>query len=397
MAHQGTHRTHEQWLLELTDLPTAAGREGRVLAWIAAWAAGRRNLTLTRDRAGNVFITQRRQEQRGSRAPLFITAHLDHPGFVVDAVRGTEIELEFRGSVHDPYFENATIEIVSSVDDRAARSERGRTTARQMTLARIVKLDAKAKPFKRVIARADGDATAVQPGDVARFSFETDKPVPRIEDGILHTYACDDLAAVAAALSAMDLLRMRAGMSHVGLLFTRAEEVGFVGALAACKARSIPKRARLICLENSRSFAESPIGDGPIVRVGDRMSVFEPSLTNDIALLMTEHQKKHPRFRWQRKLMPGGTCEATAFSTYGYRSTCLCLPLGNYHNMIDIDQVQAGQRPALIGPEFISVADFHGLVELLVLCAEGLESPTRPTLHARMETLLKEHGHVLEE
>jgi endoglucanase len=112
---------------------------------------------------------------------------------------------------------------------------------------------------------------------------------------------------------------------------------------------------------------------------------------------MTEHQKTHTRFRWQRKLMPGGTCEATAFSTYGYRSTCLCLPLGNYHNMVDIDQVQAGQRPARVGPEFISVADFHGLVEMLVLCAEGLESPTRPTLHGRMETLLKEHGHVLDE
>jgi endoglucanase len=382
MAHHGAHRTHEQWLLELTDLPTAAGREGRVLSWITAWASRRRNLMLARDRAGNVFITQRRQEQRGSRAPLLITAHLDHPGFVVAAVRGTDIELEFRGSVHDPYFENAAIEIM------ARRAPAG---------ARIVALDAKAKPFKRVVARLDGEADGIQPGDLARFRLDGRAQLPRIEDGVLHAYSCDDLAAVAAALAAMDLLRMRAGMSHVGLLFTRAEEVGFVGALAACKARSIPKRARLICLENSRSFAESPIGDGPIVRVGDRMSVFEPSLTNDIALLVAEHQKKHPRFRWQRKLMPGGTCEATAFSTYGYRSTCLCLPLGNYHNMIDIDQVQAGARPARVGLEFISVADFHGLIEMLVLSAEGLESPTRPTLHARMETLLKEHGHVLEE
>ena len=388
MAHQGAHRTHEQWLLELTDLPTAAGRETRVLAWIAAWTARRRNLTLTRDRAGNVFITQRRQSQSGSRPPLFITAHVDHPGFVVTGVRGAEISLEFRGSVHDPYFENAAIEIVSSSDARSGR---------HTTPARIVSLNAKAKPFKRIVAQADGDATSIQPGDIGRFAFEAGTQGARIEDGILHSYACDDLAAVVAALAAMDLLRMRPGMSHVGLLFTRAEEVGFVGALAACKARSIPKRARLICLENSRSFHESPIGDGPIVRVGDRMSVFEPSLTNDIGLIVTEHQKRHPRFRWQRKLMPGGTCEATAFSSYGYRSTCLCLPLGNYHNMVDIDQVQAGQRPARVGPEFISVADFHGLVEMLVLCAEGLESPTRPSLHARLEALLKEHGHVLEE
>ena len=41
--------------------------------------------------------------------------------------------------------------------------------------------------------------------------------------------------------------------------------------------------------------------------------------------------------------MPGGACEATAFSAYGYESTCLCLPLGNYHNMHDIDVV-AGRR-----------------------------------------------------
>ena len=95
--------------------------------------------------------------------------------------------------------------------------------------------------------------------------------------------------------------------------------------------------------------------------------------------------------------MPGGTCEATAFSTYGYRSTCLCLPLGNYHNMIDIDAVLAGQRPARVGPEYISVADYHGLIDMLTVCAEGLDSPTRPTLHKRMEQLLLEHGHVLEE
>ena len=134
--------------------------------------------------------------------------------------------------------------------------------------------------------------------------------------------------------------------------------------------RAIPRRARLICLENSRSFPESPIGGGPIVRVGDRMSVFEPSLTNDIALMMTEHEKRRSGFKWQRKLMPGGTCEATAFSTYGYRSTCLCLPLGNYHNMVDIDGVLAGRTPAQLGPEFISIADFHGLIDMLVVCAE---------------------------
>jgi putative aminopeptidase FrvX len=211
MAQHGAQRTHEQWLLELTNLPTAAGRETRVLAWIAAWAARRKNLTLTKDRAGNVFITQRRRDASASRAPLFITAHLDHPGFVVSKSGGGDVELEFRGSVHDPYFENAPIEIL---------------TARRSVPARIVSLNAKAKPFKRVVAQLDDAGATVQIGDIGRFAFDSvSGEVPRIDDGILHSYACDDLAAVAAALAAMDLLRMRSGMSHVGLLFTRAEEV----------------------------------------------------------------------------------------------------------------------------------------------------------------------------
>ncbi|MEZ6210536.1 MAG: hypothetical protein R3B46_04715 [Phycisphaerales bacterium] len=33
--------TAEQWLLELTSIPTAAGREDRVIAWIREWVGGR--------------------------------------------------------------------------------------------------------------------------------------------------------------------------------------------------------------------------------------------------------------------------------------------------------------------------------------------------------------------
>jgi hypothetical protein len=35
---------------------------------------------------------------------------------------------------------------------------------------------------------------------------------------------------------------------------------------------------------------------------------------------------------FQRCLMPGGACEATAFQLYEYRSAALCIALGNFHN-----------------------------------------------------------------
>ncbi|HWB19915.1 MAG TPA: hypothetical protein VG711_06415, partial [Phycisphaerales bacterium] len=124
-------------------------------------------------------------------------------------------------------------------------------------------------------------------------------------------------------------------------------------------------------------------------------SVFGPVLTNRLTDILAEHAKTHPHFKWQRKLMPGGTCEATAFSTYGYISTCVCLALGNYHNMTAIDAVAAGKRPAKVGPEMISVSDYLGMIELLVVCAENLDSSDIPPLKARLDNLLKSHADVL--
>jgi putative aminopeptidase FrvX len=366
----------ERWLLEITALPTAAGKESRVIAWIERWARERsKDIDLTRDAHGNLYL--RRKRTRPNVAPVFITAHLDHPAFVVREIRGRDLTLEFRGGVHDPYFDRAKLEVLDA-DERSHA-------------ATITALDAGAKPFKLATARLSKAATSIRVGDIARWKL----PTPRIAKGLIRTHGCDDLAAVAAALSAFERIRAIAGCEHVGLLFTRSEEIGFIGAIGAARSRSIPRNARLICLENSRSFAESPIGGGPIVRVGDRITVFTPELTNRIAAIMGEYQKTAPSYRWQRKLMPGGACEASAFACYGYASTCLCLPLGNYHNMQDIDGVLAGKRPAKVGSEYVSVNDYHGLITMLEVVAKELDALNVPPLIDRMESLWREHEGVL--
>lgn len=376
--HAARAAAFEKALLELTSLPTAAGREERVVAWIERWAAKRaKRVRLGRDAHGNLLLAQRRGPAPGA-APLLITAHLDHPAFVVRSVEGRDVELEFRGGVHDPYFERAKLEIL----DRRDRSHP----------ATIVRFDGSAKPFKLATARLAAASSSIAPGDVARWKL----PAPRIAKGLLETHACDDLAAAAAALCAFERILDLPDAGHVGVLLTRAEEIGFVGAIAAARDGSIPRDARLVCLENSRSFAESPIGGGAIVRVGDRISVFSPELTNRVAAVVAEFEKRAPGFRWQRKLMAGGACEATAFATYGYASTCLCLPLGNYHNMVDIDGVLAGARPAKVGREFVSIDDFHGLIAMLEALARDLDSAAVPPLKDRMESLWREHAAILD-
>jgi putative aminopeptidase FrvX len=386
MPTQTKAKDHERWLAELTAIPTAAGREQRVIAWVARWVKARKDLVLERDQSGNLIITPRGSKAaRNRKRGIWFTAHLDHPAFVVTpgSLGDREIELEFRGGVHDPYFPGAAIDIIDAKD----RPHR----------AKIIELDATAKPFKRVVARLSEKNGTIAPGDIGRWVFSTG-PQAVMRKGQLHAPACDDLAAVAAALAAIDIITSNKGgaSGSVGVLLTRAEEVGFVGAIAACKLKSIPKGTRLICLENSRSYAESPIGAGPIVRVGDKASVFTPELTNRISHIAADYQAKHQDFKWQRKLMPGGTCEATAFATFGYESTCLCLPLGNYHNMVAIDDVLSGRARAKCDAEYISIDDYHGLIELLVVTAANLDSADASPLKARLNKLHKDRASLLQ-
>ena len=358
--------------------------------YLDAWLKARsRSLVWKRDGDGNLLITRKTQgRRRGGPKQLLITAHLDHPAFVVTSIGhdGRTIDAQFRGGVHDPYFENARVEFL----DRNDTAVRGR----------IVELRPADEtcPFKTVTVRLSRKHPALVVGDVGRWAFPEPKITGRGATRVLHTHACDDLAAAAAALCAFDRIRTRKGCEHVGLLFTVAEEVGFVGAIGAATNGFVSKNARLVCLENSRSFPESPIHGGPIVRVGDRLTVFSPDLTNDISALCTAHATAHPAFTWQRKLMPGGACEATAFAAFGFASTCLCLPLGNYHNMQDIDGVQAGSRPAKVGREFIGLDDYHGLIELLELVAARLDDPTSDAggLPKRLRGLREKHAFVLE-
>jgi len=440
-------RGHERWLLELTQVPTAAGRERRVIDWISRWASERPDLTLDTDPAGNLVLaaaTERRAAPPRS-PPIYFTAHLDHPAFVVERTLGPHaVTLSFRGGVLDDYFPGARVTIHAHDGSRlpatiADSADPGGDDTRGV--------------FKHYLAELDGapgtPAPDPRPGDIATWTL----PPAQIRDGLLHAPACDDLAAVAAALAAFDLLRDPARLADhdaqdVRLLFTRAEEVGFLGAMAACRHATMPRDARVIALENSRSFDDSPIGAGPIVRVGDRLSTFDPALTAALAqraedlasgrpnaqpapTLPAPSRAEAPRpgnsprpdpaarapaaaptaaaagpnastpsppptpWKWQRKLMPGGACEATVFCAAGYQATCLCLPLGNYHNMADLAAVQARTHtaPPAIAPEFISVADFHALVDLLVACGQRL--PASPPVQARLDKLWHERAWVL--
>jgi putative aminopeptidase FrvX len=378
----------EKYLLELTGLPTAAGCEQRVVAWVERWARRRRSVDLSRDRYGNLLL---KRAGARSRRPIIFTAHMDHPAFVVKQQVGPrEVLTEFRGGVEDRYFVGSRVRLhLTGADPCKGRVTRLDTAHRRGAGNPGAGGDKRAwiELARPVVAKG---------GDVLTW----DLPAPRVVRGRLRAPACDDLAGVAAAIAAFEvLLKVKPGRAgaDVRVLLTRAEEVGFIGAIAACRSGIIPRAARLIALETSKSFADSPIGGGPIVRVGDRTSSFDPDLTYKVGGVAQHIEREDPGFKWQRRLMPGGTCEASAYQALGFTSTCLCLPLGNYHNMnaeaARVSGRTSGKRAAKtsrgrIDSEVISLADYHGLVRLLVEAGRSLDrGDLSPPLRDRMGKL----------
>ena len=109
---------HETLALDLASTPTAAGREHRVIQRIRDWARPLAGVRINADDAGNLIVERENAAPPSERAPLFITAHMDHPAFTLEErSQAGDLLLSFRGGVLDPYFTNA--QLVMFTDDHA--------------------------------------------------------------------------------------------------------------------------------------------------------------------------------------------------------------------------------------------------------------------------------------
>ncbi len=334
--------TAMKWLSELTHLPTASGREEAVIDWVRRWAGRRADLRVAADSGGNLLITQKGRKRRPA---VFAVAHMDHPAFVITDCQGLTASYDFLGSVNPEYFTGARVNFA-----RGGEKVGGTVVAHDpVTRTGTVRLSRRA-PLKS--------------GDIGMWVFPKHQHAP----DRFAAPACDDLAGVAASLAALDRSRSRPDLRHFSVLLTRAEEVGLVGAIHAAKTGSVPRDSRVLSVETSRELPDAAIGAGPIIRVGDAMTLFDRDLTNRITNAARKSGVIH-----QRKLMDGGGCEATAFGIYGYQAAGLCLALGNWHNRGNLKAVESGDGAAVPMLEEISLEDFHGLVDLLVIAAGAVD------------------------
>lgn len=355
--------TAEKWLRELTNLVTASGLEDEVVKWVEAWVERRPDLKLSIDSGGNLLITQKGRRRR---APVIAVAHMDHPAFVITSVDDDVVGFEFRGGVDPVYFWGAKVRIPKIGGAH---------------MLEVTSYDPKTHTGTMSKGMSRGQ---IHVGDIAMWVF----PPPMTDNGIHSAPACDDLAGCAASLVALDRARKRDDLRHFGVLLTRAEEVGLVGALHAALNETLPRDSRVISIETSRELPDARVGAGPIIRTGDRSTVFDRDLTNRISNAAANAGITH-----QRKLMDAGGCEATAFGSLGYQAAGLCVALRNWHNRGNLDAVEEGRGRAIAMPEEISLADYHGLIDLILIAAGAADDPD--PLPDRLRKLYEEEKHYL--
>ena len=330
----------DEILERLLRCPTAPFHEGYVLGEIRALAR-RYGLPITEDAFGNLRVDH---PGKTSGAPLLLVAHTDHPAFLVTELRGKRARGTWWGGVLPAYFKGAKTRLhpycaALKPEEACAMAVRGRVTS--------VKLD---ENKRRVVE------VALQLESAPDKNFEWiggwDLPELRRRGNRIVSRHIDDLVGAALALSTLASLRGKKLKAPVAALFTRAEEDGFHGALAATTDGLVPEGALALSIESSSQRAGAHLGKGPVLRQGDAAGVFDSRATRWIEEQAATLSKKKG-LAFQKRVMDGGTCEATAFGALGYASCGLALPLAGYHNMgantrIVAEQVDASDAAAAL-------------------------------------------------
>jgi endoglucanase len=351
--------------------PTAPLHEDAIAEVVQRFCRARPALSFIRDRWGNVIVKYRRGP---ATQPVVFEAHMDHPGFEIlaDAEHG-RVAAQFLGGVQLDYVKGARARIFCHGNGNRPVGKRKPDGVRGVVMVVDRK---KWSTQKHVTLAVDGP---VRRGDFGMWDL---KPFA-VRNGQLHTRACDDLIGCVAMLAVLDELARRRVTANVIALFTRAEEIGFMGALTLARDRAIPPSAIVIGVEASKELPAVKMGHGPIIRAGDRTTVFNSDVTFFLTEVALRLKAKNPKFNFQRALMDGGTCESTVYHQQGYRTGAVCVALGNYHNH---------GRNGKIRAEYIAVADLQAMVELFVEVAReaGQFEEIADSLNQRLSRLYQE-------
>ncbi len=340
-------------LAELGKLPATSYWEDGPARYLAVHAKDA-GLDVSRDEWGNVLVTKAGTDPE---APgIAFVAHTDHPGYEVVEQDGNKLTLKTLGGVGIAAGREGTNILVIG---RHGRRIKATITGAEAADGKFAKSreDAGWLGTDTVYAELEDDTDL---GELPKPAVPDLLDYELGEDDLIRMRAADDIAGCAAILAALESISETSTKGTVYGLFTRAEEVGLVGARIAAEQELLPKDTIIVSVETSSVLPGAEIGDGVVIRTGDRAATFDYEAEAYLGEAVQRIKSAEPKFKIQRQLMSAGGCEASAFKAFGYKVTGTAFPLGAWHNR--------GENG--VEPEFISKDDFIGGAILIAEAAK---------------------------
>ena len=333
-----------------------------------------------RDEYGNIiahYAAGQSGAGSGRRTPIAFVAHMDHPGYEIIA----RDDGGAAGGGRDMYIARALGGVpVASLYKRTPAlvlgAEGERIAAELLPMGDAA--DGARSGDRLAWLRVKGDATPELPSGVM-----FDLPDFALEGDMIRMRAADDLAGCGAILAALERLAAARVDADFYAVFTRAEEGGLFGARLMAEAGTLPKDTLVVSVESSPLIPGVEQGAGPVIRTGDRVYTFDADAEQALIAGQESITARDAGFRWQRQLMSGGGCEATAFAVFGYRVTGLAFPLGNWHNAT----TSIGDPEGGVDMEYISAADYLGGAALMAEAAVSVEQRHNSAIRRRIREM----------
>ena len=305
-----------------------------------------------RDQFGNVIAHYQNNPPQGQ-PPIAFVAHMDHPGYeIIEVTEGGFFACALGGVPAASQKKIVPALIIAPDGERIP-----------VQITPIENPTDEQKADRQVIVRVESEIDLDLPAPVV-----FDLPDFSLDGDIIRMRAADDLAGCAGTIAALEKLVADDIEADLYAVFTRAEEGGLFGARLMAEAGTLPKDTLVVSIESSPVIPGVAQGDGPVIRTGDRMYTFDADAEQAFVVASAALSEQDSEFKFQRQLMSGGSCEATAFAVFGYKVTGMAFPLGNWHNATTTIPDPDGD----VDSEYIHLNDFLNGGKLLTEAAKSV-------------------------
>ena len=309
----------------------------------------------------NLKNYQKLLNQQNSEPLRLLIAHMDHPGFHgSDWIKPGHLRARWLGGGPVQHLRGGLVWIAD--DNGIVGNGYIQKSFRKLSGQGIETLDIRLDPSLKIAENTD--ASKLYGGlDFEKSVVHRGKKI--------YCRAADDLTGVHIIIETLKsaLSSRRKHKAPVVGLFTRAEEVGFIGLIGHLNDgyyENSNRQLLAISLEASRTGPGATIGKGPVIRLGDKRTAFSPAISNHMRFL---GQRCLPQ-NHQIKLLDGGACEAAATMAWGIPTAGIAVPLGNYHNQ-GFEGGPGCKHPQGPAMEFVHQDDIKAAIKLCTALASS--------------------------